>query len=44
VIAQLSVETGIAPNDLLDAPDGMIDAMIDVLQQRAEAQRKAMGK
>jgi len=44
VIAQLSVETGIAPNDLLDAPDGMIDAMIDVLHQRAEAQRKAMGK
>jgi hypothetical protein len=38
----LSVETGIAPNDLLDAPDGMIDAMIDVLHQRAEAHKKAL--
>jgi hypothetical protein len=27
---------------LLDAPDGMIEAMLDVLQQRAEAQRKAL--
>lgn len=36
LIAQISVETGIAPNDLLDSPPGMIEAIIDVLQRRRE--------
>ena len=41
VVAQLAVETGIAPNDLLDSPDGMIEAMIDVLHERAKAHERA---
>jgi hypothetical protein len=36
----LSVVTGIAPNDLMDAPDGMIDMMIDVLKQQAKDREK----
>jgi len=38
----VSVETGIAPQALLDAPAGMLEAIIDVLQKRAEESRQAM--
>jgi hypothetical protein len=41
VIASISVETGIAPNDLIDASPGMLDAILDVLKRRQEAQNKA---
>jgi hypothetical protein len=30
----LSVELGISPNELLDAPDGMIEAMVAYIDQR----------
>jgi hypothetical protein len=40
LVAQLSVATGIAPNDLLDAPCGMIELMVEVLNQRAKAARR----
>lgn len=30
----LAVETGIAPNDLLDAPDGMVDEMFAYIKWR----------
>jgi hypothetical protein len=39
-VAQLSVATGIAPNDLLDAPCGMIETMIEVLNERAKAAKR----
>jgi hypothetical protein len=43
-VAAISVETGIAPNDLLDAPDGMLDAILDVLKRRKEERQKAARK
>jgi hypothetical protein len=36
----LAVVTGIAPNELINAPDGMIDMMIDVLKQQAKERQK----
>jgi hypothetical protein len=44
VIASISVETGIAPNDLIDSPPGMLEAILDVLKRRQEAQNKANRK
>jgi hypothetical protein len=41
VIASVAVETGIAPNDLIDAPPGMLEAIVDVLRRRQEANAKA---
>jgi hypothetical protein len=29
----LSVETGISPNDLLDAPDGVLEAIVIYLKE-----------
>jgi hypothetical protein len=40
LVAQLSVTTGIAPNDLLDAPCGMIEYMVDVLNERAKQAKR----
>ena len=30
----LSVETGISPNDLLDAPDGVLESIVIYLKQK----------
>ena len=40
-IASLSVETGIAPSELLAVDRRMIDAMVMVLNDRAKAVRRA---
>ena len=37
-MAMMAVETGIAPQHLLDAPDGFLEAMHDYLVQRARDQ------
>ena len=42
MVAVLAVETGIAPNDLLDAPPGVMAAMWDWLHRQAEERRKAV--
>jgi hypothetical protein len=39
-VAQISVATGIAPNDLLDAPPEIFAAIVKVLNERAERSRK----
>jgi hypothetical protein len=39
-VAQVAVETGIAPQALLDAPEGIFEAMVDVLQTKADESRK----
>jgi hypothetical protein len=37
----VSVETGISPNDLLEAPDGVLEAIVIYLKQKSkEASRK----
>jgi len=36
----MAVETGIAPQHLLDAPDGMLYAMHDYMVQRAKDQER----
>jgi hypothetical protein len=37
----ISVETGLSPNDLLDAPDGVLEAITIYLKERAkEASRQ----
>jgi hypothetical protein len=36
----MAVETGIAPQHLLDAPDGMLDAMHDYMVRRAQDQER----
>lgn len=36
LVAQMSVATGIAPNDLLDAPPDVFRAMLKVLNDRAK--------
>jgi hypothetical protein len=37
----VSVETGISPNDLLEAPEGILEAIVIYLKQKAkEASRK----
>jgi hypothetical protein len=40
MVATVAVETGIAPNDLLDAPPGVFEAIVDVLKRRADESRK----
>jgi hypothetical protein len=34
------VETGLSPNDLLDAPDGILEAIFAYLKERARAREK----
>ena len=41
LVAQVSVATGIAPNDLLDAPPDVFRAIIKVLNDKADRQKKA---
>ena len=41
LVAQVSVATGIAPNDLLDCPPDVFRAIIKVLGERADKQKKA---
>jgi hypothetical protein len=41
LVAQVSVATGIAPNDLLDAPPDVFRAILKVLNDRADKQKKA---
>jgi len=41
LVAQMSVATGIAPNDLMDAPPDVFRAMLHVLNERTKAQNKA---
>jgi hypothetical protein len=41
LVAQMSVATGIAPNDLLDAPPDVFRAMLKVMQDRAKEQKRA---
>jgi len=41
LVAQLSVATGIAPNDLLDAPPEVFRAMVKVLSDRNKERQKA---
>jgi hypothetical protein len=36
----LAVETGIAPQHLLDAPEGMLEAMFDYVKVRNDEQKK----
>lgn len=43
LVAQMSVATGIAPNDLLDTPPDVFRAMLKVLNDRAK-QSKRRGK
>jgi hypothetical protein len=38
LVAQMSVATGIAPNDLLDAPPAVFKAMLKVLSDRGKKQ------
>lgn len=39
LVAQMSVATGIAPNDLLDTPPDLFRAMLKVLNDRAKQQK-----
>ena len=43
MIAAMAYETGIAPNDLLDAPPGVLEAMLelrrDLIRQQAKQAR-----
>ncbi len=41
LVAQVSVATGISPNDLLDAPPDVFRAIIKVLNDKADKQKKA---
>jgi len=41
LVAQVSVATGIAPNDLLDADPDVFRAIVKVLNDKAERQKKA---
>lgn len=34
LIAQLSIATGIAPNDLLDSPPEILQAIVSILNER----------
>lgn len=38
LVAQMSVATGIAPNDLLDAPPAVFKAMLKILSDRGKKQ------
>jgi hypothetical protein len=35
----LAVEYGISPNELLDAPDGILEAMLAYLKEKAKANK-----
>lgn len=41
LVAQLSIATGIAPNDLLDTPPEIFRAMLKVLSDRTKKQERA---
>jgi len=41
LVAQMSIATGIAPNDLLDAPPEIFRAMLKVLSDRNKERQKA---
>ncbi|HEY7821848.1 MAG TPA: hypothetical protein VIG24_03385 [Acidimicrobiia bacterium] len=41
LVAQMSIATGIAPNDLLDAPPEVFRAMVKVLSDRNKERQKA---
>ena len=41
LVAQMSIATGIAPNDLLDAPPEVFRAMLKVLSDRAKDSKRA---
>ena len=41
LVAQVSVATGIAPNDLMDADPDVFRAIIKVLNDKADRQKKA---
>lgn len=43
LVAQMSVATGIAPNDLLDAPPAVFKAMLKVLSDRGKGQGRKRG-
>lgn len=43
LVAQVSVATGIAPNELLDAPPEVFAAIIKVLNDRAKKAGKRRG-
>jgi hypothetical protein len=42
LVAQMSIATGIAPNDLLDAPPEVFRAMLKVMSDRAKKQDRAV--
>jgi hypothetical protein len=37
----ISVETGISPLDLIEAPDGVLEAMVIYLKEQSKKQGKA---
>lgn len=41
LVARVSVATGIAPGDLMDAPPDVFRAIVKVLNEKAERQNKA---
>jgi len=41
LVAQVSVATGIAPNDLLDAPPEVFRGIVKILQDRVKESKKA---
>lgn len=43
LIAQVAVETGIAPNDLIEAPPTVFEAIVGYLKERADARKGRQG-
>jgi len=43
-VARISVHTGIAPNELLEAPPAVFWAMVEVLREQATEAEKARGR
>lgn len=43
-LAVISVETGIAPNDLMDTDPDMIDTMVTYMGWRAKQQQQKAGR
>ena len=41
LVAQVAVATGIAPNDLLDAPPDVFRGIVKVLNDKAERNKRA---
>jgi hypothetical protein len=41
LVAQMSIATSIAPNDLLDAPPEVFAAMLKILNERSKEHKKA---